>query len=164
MFGNNDKHDLLALGKGWIFKYDGAIWRIDSVNTYIWEEGEKTIEYEVSNNERKAFLEVEDDEGELLLYFSQAITSVELNVNFEGLTHYDEVVYKSERYEFDEDEIADFSSKTSIRERGKVRCVNFEKKKKFVTVEYWDDDTIEYFAGLRIKKKTISNIKPSHLI
>lgn len=164
MFSSSNKYDLLKFSKGWLFKLEGATWRVDNVNEYTWEEGEKTIEYEISSNERKSFLEVEDDEGKVRLYFSTEITAEQLNTNFEGLNHYDEVIYQSERYEYDETEVARFLSKTSFSSRGSVRCVSFYKKKKFVTVEYWDDDSIEYFAGITLKKNALSNIKPPHLI
>ncbi len=154
------KYDLLKLRENWTFTLFKTQWQIQEVAEYYWKMDGTSVEYTIISNEKTAYLEVELFKGEYEVVYSEEI-DIDEDYLAEALET-EEIEINQKIYYLDETYSGSYKNKTTRSYREGLECfIFYASDDEQITIERWDDDSLEAFIGKEIKAKKIKNIKES---
>ena len=157
MFGNKKEYHLNKLEVGTVFTYSQQTWLIKEIGEYHWKSGEISTEYHIESKGEVAFLEVEFYKGEYEVCFSKKINIQEVFLldAIENKT----IMYNAKEFELDETYTGSYKSITTRSSRERLTSYVFYNGEEILTIEKWEDASLEVFYGREVKSKKIKNIK-----
>lgn len=163
LFGKENP-SLLKLNKGYTFEYQNILWEITDVYEYDWGRDGRSIEYKILGGTQEAFLEVEDDEGEIIVIFSIDVDKDQLRPDFgpqdfEGEEILAELDYAGRRYRLEEINEGYYKNIAGMEPSQKLTNYGFYDGEHFVAIAQWADGEMDYSVGQPINPKKIKNIK-----
>lgn len=158
------KDPIFQMKVGTTFKYKKTIWEVIEIHEYNWNRDGKSLEYKVRGDSQEAFLEVEDDDGDILCMFSYEIQKHQIlpdftNEDFEGDDILAEVEYMGNRYKLDEISEGYYSNTSQMGSSLNVTTYTFYHKDDFICIAQWEDGSMEFSDGTEVKRKKIKNIE-----
>ena len=169
LFGGGEKYSLLKLSKGYTFDYQKVTWEIMEVYEYDWGRDGMSTEYKIEGDGQVAFLEVEDDDGDIVCLFSVEVEKHELAPDFgpedfEGEEILSELDYTDRRYALEDIYEGHYKNTTGMERSQKVTTYNFKDENHFVCIAQWADGSMDYSVGQEIEGDKIKKIKPPHIL
>jgi hypothetical protein len=154
------KQSLFKLRKGQAFDYQKIRWEILDVYEYDWGHDGRSIEYKIQGGTQEAFLEVEDDDGEIIVIFSIEIDKNELRPDFtpedfEGEDILGELDYAGRRYSLEEVNEGYYKNISGMERSQKLTNYGFYDDEHFVAIAQWEDGSMDYSVGKPIDPKKI---------
>lgn len=156
MFGNKKQHPLNKLKAGFSFSLFKKEWTILELGEYSWDTGNMSVEYTIESGTEKAFLEVEFYRGEFEVIYSETLQL--------GTIDLDEIIddgyfnFEGKDYKLDETYSGSYRNMTTFTSTETLTSYQFYYKDDCITIERWNDGSIESFIGKEIKPKKITNI------
>ncbi|MBL7558791.1 DUF4178 domain-containing protein [Olleya sp. YSTF-M6] len=156
MFENKSKYPLNKLKVGFTFKLFKQKWTITEIAEYSWNTGNMSVEYTIENTDKKAFLEVEFYKGKFEVIYSEALTLN--NINLDLIIEDGYLIFENKKYNLEETFSGSYRNMTTFTSTENLISYQFYLKDNCISVEKWDDGSIESFIGEEIKPKKITNI------
>lgn len=159
MFWNSSKeYDLDKLKVGFTFNLYNTNWKIVEVGQYDWRMDNSSIEYTIKSSNKQAFLEVEFGKGKYEVTYSETIFIDEAFL-IDAITS-KQILHNNKLYELEETYKGDYKNLTTHSSRENLECFLFyAKDEELLTIEKWQDGSLEVFLGEELKAKKIKNIK-----
>jgi hypothetical protein len=163
LFGKEEP-SLLKLNKGFTFEYQKIRWEIVDVFEYDWGRDGRSIEYKILGDTQEAYLEVENDDGEIIVIFSVDVDKDQLMPDFgpsdfEGEEILSELDYAGRRYQLEEINEGYYKNIAGMEPSQKLTNYGFYDGEHFVAIAQWDDGEMDFSVGQPISPKKIKNIK-----
>ncbi|AXO79444.1 DUF4178 domain-containing protein [Olleya aquimaris] len=156
MFENKSQYPLNKLKVGFTFKLFKQKWTITEIAEYSWNTGNMSVEYTIENPDKKAFLEVEFYRGKFEVIYSEALTLN--NINLDLIIEDGYLIFENKKYNLEETFSGSYRNMTTFTSTENLTSYQFYLKDNCISVEKWDDGSIESFIGEEIKPKKITNI------
>ena len=156
MFENKSQYPLNKLKVGFTFKLFKQKWTITEIAEYSWNTGNMSVEYTIENTDKKAFLEVEFYRGKFEVIYSEALTLN--NINLDLIIEDGYLIFENKKYNLEETFSGSYRNMTTFTSTENLTSYQFYLKDNCISVEKWDDCSIESFIGEEIKPKKITNI------
>lgn len=151
------------LKKGYFLDYDLKTWQITDFSTYIWDNGVKDFESTLFDGKDKLFLTYETVDEASSLFWEKKIDDIWIGARSKVRANQD---MTQEKFWFN-DLLYHFASQGSAKVKSTKETytlINWlfesEDGKHLVSINKYDDGTIDAYLGLRIAAHQISNITP----
>ncbi|MFQ5449491.1 MAG: DUF4178 domain-containing protein [Nitrospinaceae bacterium] len=158
---------LSKLKPGFLVDYDMKTYKVTAHNTYKWNEGGVTDEWELQLGTESWFLERSEEDGEVewSLCQKKPISQLEGDVAKHIIENEDppeKVVYQGTHFYFEADDIGEFF-------RGEAReGLSFvvwdytdESQKKQLSIEQWGETKFDVTIGFEVEEYQFTNILPA---
>ncbi len=159
MFWKSSKeYDLDKLKVGFKFDLYNTNWKIVEVGQYDWRMDNSSIEYTIKSSGKEAFLEVEFEKGKYEVTYSEVVFIDEAFL-IDAIAS-KQILHNNKLYELDETYKGDYKNLTTHSSRENLECFLFyADDEELLTIEKWQDGSLEVFLGEELKAKKIKNIK-----
>ena len=173
-FGKKKKKDefdplqdlvLSKLKVGYLLDYDMKTWEVTEYNSYDWEDGDHSYEWEIKSGDDVLYLELEDDdEPEWTLTSKIPLKSVGRGIRSHIKENDDPpnmIQYDGVEYTIDESN-AGYFCKGGEKERIELICWDYYdlSEEKTLTIEQWGEDKFEAAVGIYVEEYQFTNILP----
>lgn len=161
---------VMDLDFGFVFDYDLKSWIVKEVFEYDWGNNNFSMEYKIDSGDDVAFLNVEDNSGELQLNLVRAIKIRKIEEDIVGEITKTEnapskITYEGVTYFLHSDSAGyckDCSKKTNDWEELFSWEYYDENEEKLISITQWDERTFDAFGGIVLEPHEISNIIPGN--
>lgn len=159
MFWDSSKeYDLDKLKVGFTFNLYSTNWKIVEVGQYDWRMDNSSIEYTIKSPDKEAFLEVEFEKGKYEVTYSETIF-IDENFLIDAIAS-KQILHNNKLYELEETYKGDYKNLTTHSSRENLECFLFyAEDEELLTIEKWQDGSLEAFLGEELKAKKVKNIK-----
>jgi len=158
MFGKKETIKLDKLKEGYTFKLFKTVWTVLAIGEYDWRGDGRSIEYTIgSSSTEKAYLEVEFLKDDYEIYYSEQV-SIDFALLQDALVS-KSIIYNSKEFSLEEHykgaykNLSEHSSWEHLES-----SLFYSEDEDILTIEKWEDDSLEVFFGEEVSSKKIKNI------